>query len=195
MYHYGGNNPVKYTDPDGRDIIQLLDPNRGRAAQPVLNNISFGHVAALVGNDSDGWLYYSNDGPKSTDVQWFSSKQDFFDNYSNDRIMPFNYQEGSSVKTSPKQDKLMQTKAFELAGIKIESGFAAKETGERFVISEKEKPSPYNFLKNNCSQHVGKIALSGDVFTTGDLIPKLQILMDKDTFLLYEASKSMNMEH
>ena len=98
-------------------------------------------------------------------------------------------------KSAPKQDKLMQTKAFELAGIKIESGFAAKETGERFVISEKEKPSPYNFLKNNCSQHVGKIALSGDVFTTGDLIPKLQILMDKDTFLLYEALKSMNMEH
>lgn len=186
---------AQYIDPSGRDIIQLLDPDRGRAAQPVLNKIPFGHAAALVGNDSDGWLYYSNDGPTSTDIQWFSSKQDFFDNYAKDRTTPFNYQEGSSVKTSPEQDKAMQKKAFELAGIDKEKGFASKETGERFVITEKEKPSPYSFLRNNCSQHVGEIGLAGDVFSTGDLIPKLQILMDKDTYLLYEASKSMNMAY
>lgn len=59
----------------------------------------------------------------------------------------------------------MQTKAFELAGIEIETGFAAKETGNRFIISESEKPSPYSFLTNNCSQHVGIIALAGGVFT------------------------------
>ena len=186
---------MRYIDPDGRDIIQLLDPDGGRSAKPILNKIPFGHAAVLVGNDSDGWLYYSNDGPESTDVQWFSSKQEFFDNYAKDRATPFNYQEWSSVKTSPEQDKAMQTKAFELAGIEIETGFAAKETGNRFIISESEKPSPYSFLKNNCSQHVGKIALAGGVFTTGDLIPKFQILMDKDTFLLYQLSKSVNMAY
>lgn len=84
---------MKYTDPDGRDIIQLLDPDGGRSAKPILNKIAFGHAAVLVGNDSDGWLYYSNDGPESTDVQWFSSKQEFFDNYAKDRATPFNYQE------------------------------------------------------------------------------------------------------
>ena len=194
-YAYCNNSSLIFVDPDGRDIVQLLDYDRGRAAQPLLNKIPFGHSAALVGNDSDGWLYYSNDGSSSTDVQWFSSKQDFFDNYAKDRATPFNYQEGSSVKTSVEQDKAMQTKAFELAGINTDIGFAAKETGERFVISEKEKPSPYSFLTNNCSQHVGEIALSGDVFTTEDLIPKFQILMDKDTFLLYEASKCMNMSN
>ena len=25
VYHYGGNNPVRYVDPDGREIISLDD--------------------------------------------------------------------------------------------------------------------------------------------------------------------------
>ncbi len=191
LYHYAGNNPVRYTDPDGRDIIQLLDPERGRPSQRILNNIPFGHAAALIGNDTGGWLYYSNDGPNSTDVQWFSSKKEFFDNYAKDRNKPFNYKEGSAVKTSPEQDTAMQIKAFELAGIDKEKGFDAKETGERFIISENEKPTPYAFLSNNCSQHVGEIAHAGGVYTTGDLIPKLQILMDEKTYLQYQIAKSL----
>ncbi len=136
-------------------------------------------------------MYYSNDGPNSTDVQWFSSKKEFFDNYAKDRNKPFNYKEGSAVKTSPEQDTAMQIKAFELAGIDKEKGFDAKETGERFIISENEKPTPYAFLSNNCSQHVGEIAHAGGVYTTGDLIPKLQILMDEKTYLQYQIAKSL----
>ena len=26
MYHYAGNNPVKYTDPDGKDIEDVKNP-------------------------------------------------------------------------------------------------------------------------------------------------------------------------
>ena len=79
LYHYAGigqrsdselqaNNPVKYMDPTGRDIIHLLDPSAAGI---------FGHSAALIGNDQDGWLYYSNDGPKSTTVKWFNNLDEF----------------------------------------------------------------------------------------------------------------------
>jgi hypothetical protein len=29
MYHYAGNNPVKYTDPDGNDLILVVHKSRG----------------------------------------------------------------------------------------------------------------------------------------------------------------------
>ena len=79
---------MKYVDPDGRDIVLLLDPDRGRASWPILNLIPFGHSAALIGNDNDGWLYYSNDGPASTDVQWFDTKEKFFSSYKDNRGEP-----------------------------------------------------------------------------------------------------------
>ena len=185
LYHYAGNNPVKYTDPDGKDIIQLLDPDRGRSSRPLLDKIPFGHAAALIGNDQDGWLYYSNDGPSSTDVQWFASEQSFYENYAGDRGEPFHFKNNSRVSTTSEQDQAMQAKAFELAGIDQSKGFAGKSAGERFSITEENKPTTYRFLFNNCSQDVGKIARAGGVYTYRDLIPKMQILMDKETYLLY----------
>ena len=41
----------------------LLEPNGAR-----FGSVAFGHAAALIGNDTDGWLYYSNDGKASIQV-------------------------------------------------------------------------------------------------------------------------------
>ena len=124
----------------------------------------------------------------------FQHKEDFFENYDEGRGNPFSYIEGSCVKTDLGQDKAMQKKAFELAGINELKGFEAKTTGKRFPVTEETRPSPYRFLTNNCSQHVGQIAFAGGVFSTGDLIPKVQILMDKDTYLMYILAQYMSIQ-
>ena len=180
LYHYAGNNPVKYTDPDGRDIIHLLDSDRGRSGIPILNKIAFGHAAALIGSDEKGWLYYSNDGATSTDVQWFDSFDSFFETYSNGRQNPFNFKENGRVETTNEQDKAMQAKAFELAGIDAAKGFNSKNSGKLYV--DKNKIPTYRFLTNNCSEHVADIANAGGLFSIGTLIPKLQIIMNEDTY-------------
>ena len=48
-----GNNPLIYGDPDGRDIVVLL--NSGGAS-------GFGHMAVLIGNEDKGWQFISNEG-------------------------------------------------------------------------------------------------------------------------------------
>ena len=186
---------MKYTDPDGRDIVYLMDPKRGRNRETGIRSFPFGHAACLVGNDNDGWLYFSNDGPSSTDIQWFNSKDEFFKNYPSQdpnnvkkediRDNPFNFKEVQTVKTTTEQDKKMQEKAFYLGGINSEAGFNGKTNGERWSIKTNEKPVPYNFLTNNCSQNVSEIAEAGDVYSINSLIPKIMILMDKKTYDIY----------
>ena len=50
-------NPIRNIDPDGRDVI-ILGASDGAEG--------LGHGAVLIGNDDDGWVYYSKDGTMSS---------------------------------------------------------------------------------------------------------------------------------
>jgi len=49
-YGFVNNTPVNAIDPIGRDVVYLLDPSAVGGA---------GHAAVLIGNDQDGWSYFS----------------------------------------------------------------------------------------------------------------------------------------
>ena len=62
-YAFVGNNPLNAIDPDGRDIVVL---NYGYTPDPQhWNNHLVGHQAVLIGNDKDGWTYFSYDADES----------------------------------------------------------------------------------------------------------------------------------
>ena len=71
-----GNMPIVAVDPDGGDIIILMD----REAVGGL-----GHSAVLIGNDVDGWKYFSKNGTEKG--YWFApeSGRAYGDNYKPDR--------------------------------------------------------------------------------------------------------------
>ena len=52
-YQFTGNNPIALIDPDGEDIVVLINHDGAHG---------FGHMGILIGNDNDGWVYLSKDG-------------------------------------------------------------------------------------------------------------------------------------
>jgi RHS repeat-associated protein len=79
-YVYGGNNPLKYIDPDGQDITYFYDPG-----------IPAGHAVLYAYNQASGDSAIESFGPKPSflvsagesnfDLDKFSSAQGLRDNY------------------------------------------------------------------------------------------------------------------
>jgi hypothetical protein len=170
-------NPLKYTDPDGNDIILLVDPDGAPAPAPVGDKVTFGHSAALIGNDEDGWLFYSNNGPKSISVGEYTSVEEFKEEY-NSRKPHFDFTQEQRLSTTLEQDQKMKAKALGLANTTIEKVRA--EDTNYLVVSHPEGKS-YKTLFNNCSQHVAAIAEAGGQYSLNSTIPKLQVLVSPET--------------
>jgi len=185
-YHYAGNNPVKYVDPDGRDIILLVDPDGAPLSSvgeriPFGDRITFGHSAALVGNDDDGWLYYSSNGPNNISIGIYSSLEEFREQYP-EREPHFNFSHEQRLFTTPEQDQRMKAKALELANVTMDQ----IREGENYLVVPHPLGNPYRIASNNCAHHVAQIARAGGQHSIYTNIPRLQILASPEAYRQYQ---------
>jgi|GEM_PF-3935884 len=103
-YQYGANSPLLNTDPDGMDIIVLYNKNSVGG---------LGHMAVLIGDDKNGWTYYSKNGGASGSSgtsdktqQQFTSLEQFTTS-----DMAQGYTSAFQIPASPMQDAAMRNAA------------------------------------------------------------------------------------
>ena len=140
-----GNNPVIFGDPDGKDII-LLNDTHGAHTTLAGRDYYPGHCALLIGSDETGWKYISkaggNDDKKVAHVKRdkFATLSEFISSKDAEYTR---YDRATRFSTTHEQDV------------------------EAYVFAEKEFPTRYQFLFNNCAQgpnnvlnHVGGFGVS-----------------------------------
>ena len=144
LYHYAGNNPVKYTDPDGRDIIYLNDQTA------VGGN---GHGAMLIGNNEDGWTYYSKDGP-------FAANQDIDPNNDNDDRKRTENGNFKSTKYASVEDFNNDKAVSERYNRRVQIETSRTEDAKMTKYADEHWDDKYNFGIENCSDLVLDTMLS-----------------------------------
>jgi len=98
-YSYATNNPVRNTDPDGKDVIILNDRDAAYGA---------GHNGMIIGSDKIGWTYYSKDGADPNTGEQVYTKHGGYVTLnaflkSDDAVR---YQHGGRIRTTEKQDAI-----------------------------------------------------------------------------------------
>jgi hypothetical protein len=153
-----------------------MDPDGAPMPAPIGDRVTLGHSSTLVGNDKDGWLFYSNNGPNGISVGEYSSVEEF--GKYNSQNKHFNFTQEQRLSTRPEQDQAMKEKALGLANTTIDQ---IRASDNNYLVVSHPEGKPYSTLRNNCSQHVTAIAEAGGQYSLNSIIPKLQILMSPET--------------
>jgi uncharacterized protein RhaS with RHS repeats len=176
-YAYCLNNPVNAIDPDGRDIIIL---SYGYTKDPKhWNNHMVGHQAVLIGNDKDGWRYYSYDADKGVNGRSNITKNNKNDNFtanvkfatledfanSEHNTFKDDYDDGKGLATAHRNEDGSIIQRYQ-EGYRIE---ADEKTDEKMRIAANATfDEDYSLLSGNQCTAVPRNALKAGGFKTGE---------------------------
>ena len=135
VYAYAGANPLNAIDPTGLDAVVL----NTRPFPPAWMGME--HQGLLVGNDRDGWGYYSEDGfdADGNDMESWSAYDTLAEALSSPEVSG-RYAYAHRTETTPDQDLLIHAAAL-----------------GRMMSTR------YNFLLNNCGDLVENSLRAGGV--------------------------------
>nr|WP_313531209.1 RHS repeat-associated core domain-containing protein [Sphingobacterium multivorum] len=173
-YNYVLNNPVDIIDPNGKDIIILS------YGPPQIRHKTV-HLAMLIGNNKDGWTYYSKDGDNGGEtiidekgnksynntftVENFKSLEDFVNSEYN------TFKEDYDDVRQGVKDKFATSERDRHGNIKqrYENGFlmrSDKETDKRMKdVAGATTKTDYSAIQNNCISNVQATLKTGNFKT------------------------------
>ena len=136
LYAYVQNNPLIRFDKDGHDFVILNDSKAATGE---------GHNASIVGNDKQGWTYFSANGyGDGVSMDNFKTFSDFQKSDQSKR-----YDNADRISTTQKQDAAMK-----------DTG--GKEINKPFSVTAEKNPDGTNKTQN-CADLTAAIGKSGGV--------------------------------
>jgi len=176
VYHYAGNNPVKYVDPDGNDFMPVVFPRGaegwGHAAGILIEKNNKGTIGKAILYEQGNWGNTKEKNKEKIRKKEFKAKL-VFDESGEPTLASMK----ALLKELHEYRKQIGTDDIEVAYVKTtsEQDKKIKEFSESRYNMPLDKRKDYNKMTNNCIDFVKDQGEAGDVSSPLSPFPKSSI--------------------